>query len=215
VKKPSFSLERKLWKKGIKYVIGIDEVGRGAFAGPIVAGAVVFPVIKKITKKLKFLKEINDSKLLKSDVRIRLSKLIKKHALYFAIDEINIEIINGKGIGIANQMVIRKVAKKASSQIKDGRYFVLCDGLPVPRLKNHSSVINGDRKSITIAAASIIAKVYRDNLMRDLSKTYKNYKLFRNKGYGTLAHQKALKLYGLTNVHRTSFNLNKFLNQPL
>lgn len=213
--KPNFSLERKLWKQDVKYVIGIDEVGRGAFAGPIVAGAIVFSVIKKITKKLKFLRKINDSKLLKAKDRRKLAKSIKKHALFWSVDEVGINDINKYGIGKANRMVIKSVAKKILLQIKNQSFFLLCDGLPIPGLKKHMAIVDGDSRSLSIASASIIAKVHRDNLMRDLSKTYKNYKLSRNKGYGTLAHQKALKLYGLTNIHRTSFNLKKFLNQPL
>lgn len=213
VKKPNLSFERKLWKEKVKYVIGIDEVGRGAFAGPIVAGAVVFPLTKKITKKLKFLKEINDSKLLKSSVRTRLSKLIKKHALFWEIDEIAVEIINKHGISFANKMVIKNVALKISSKLKNNEFFILCDGLRVKGLKRHTAIIDGDCKSISIAAASIIAKVHRDSLMRKYSKKYHYYKFSKNKGYGTKDHQNALKRYGLSDIHRTSFELTKFLSQ--
>lgn len=212
MKKPNFSLERKYWKKNVKYVIGIDEVGRGAFAGPIVAAAVVFPQIFRVSKKIKFVNQINDSKLLKAPMMRKLAKKIKKHSLFYVVAEINIETINRIGIGRANQMVIRKVAKAISSKSNDSNHFIICDGLPVPNLKNHEAIIDGDQKSITIAAASIIAKVHRDSLMRELSRKYKHYKLSRNKGYGTKGHQEALRKYGLTEIHRTSFELTKFLS---
>jgi len=212
MKKPNLSLEKNLWRENIKYVIGIDEVGRGAFAGPIVAGAVVFPQIKRIGKKLAFLKEINDSKQLKAPLRRKLAKLIKKYSLFWSVDEVSIEVINRCGIGFANHLVIRQVAKKISSQIQNESLFILCDGLRVQGLKKHEAIINGDCKSISIAAASIIAKVHRDSLMREYSKKYHHYKLARNKGYGTKNHREALKKYGLSDIHRTSFELTKFLS---
>ena len=215
MRKPSFKEERKLWKDGVEYVLGIDEVGRGAFAGPIVAAGVVFPKILRITRKLSFLKQINDSKQLKAPIRRKLSKKIQKHSVFYAVEEVDIKTINKLGIGRANQMAIKRVAKNISLQVKNQDFFILCDGLPVRGLKNHLSIIDGDCKSITIAAASIIAKVYRDNLMRRLAKIHPQYKLSRNKGYGTKKHQEALKLYGLSEIHRKSFNLNKFLSQSI
>lgn len=212
MKKPNFSLERNLWEKKIKYVIGIDEVGRGAFAGPIVAAAVIFPQTLRISKKIKFLKEINDSKQLKAKIRRKLSKKILKYALCHAIEEIDVETINKIGISKSNQLVIRNVAKSIVSRLNDLNHFIICDGLRIPDLKNHNAIIDGDAKSITIAAASIIAKVHRDSLMRNFSRKYHYYKFSRNKGYGTKGHQEALKRYGLTEIHRTSFELTKFLS---
>ncbi len=92
-------------------------------------------------------------------------------------------------------------------------FFILCDGLTVKGLKKHLSIVDGDCKSISIAAASIVAKVYRDSLMRKFSREYSHYKFSRNKGYGTKAHQDALRKYGLSEIHRTSFELTKFLSQ--
>lgn len=211
--KPSFVEERKLWKKGIKFVLGIDEVGRGAFAGPIIAAGVVFPQIKKIGKRNGFLREINDSKRLRAKDRGRLSKKILKHSLFNTVEEIDIATINKIGIGKANHLVIKKVASSILAKLNDSNHFIICDGLRVPGLKNHEAIIDGDAKSLTIAAASIVAKVHRDSLMRDLSKKYHNYKLARNKGYGTKGHQKALLKFGLSPIHRSSFKLIKFLNQ--
>ncbi len=218
LKKPSLKYEKELWNKNIKYVIGVDEVGRGAFAGPIVAAGVIFPQVKRASKKFSFLKEINDSKLLKASIRRRLAKRIKNHSVFWAIEEVGIQTINKIGIGRSNKMVIRKVIKNLLSKIGESeKYFLLCDGYPVKNIKKiglemQLGIIDGDKKSITIAAASIIAKVHRDALMRKLGKSYPHYKFPRNKGYGTKAHQEALKLYGLSDIHRTSFNLQKFLH---
>lgn len=214
MRKPSFKEERKLWKDGIEYVLGIDEVGRGAFAGPIVAAGVAYrknfqhPVLDKI----------NDSKLLKPKIREELCTIIKKQALIWTIESIEVPFINKYGIGKANSAVFRKVLKKLFSQMKnDLNHFILIDGFHAKYLpggvNKQKAIIDGDQKSITIAAASIIAKVYRDNLMRRLGKIHPQYKLSRNKGYGTKKHQQALKLYGLSEIHRRSFNLNKFLSQ--
>lgn len=224
--KPNFAEERKLWKSGIKFVLGIDEVGRGAFAGPIVAGAVVFPKILKISKKISFLKQVNDSKQLKAHIRRKLAKKIKKTALFYAVSEVDTKTINKVRIGRANKMVIRRVVDRIISQMEEGmerklsknEYFLIADGFPTKYIKGvglkfQKAIINGDAKSITIAAASIIAKVHRDSIMRELSKKFHRYKLSRNKGYGTKGHQKALKKYGLSQIHRTSFELSKFLSQ--
>ena len=226
--KPTFKEERKFWRSGIKFVLGIDEVGRGAFAGPIVAGAVVFPKILKVTRKHSALKKINDSKLLKAEVRRKLARKIKKHSLFYAVAEIKTPIINKLGIGRANKMVFRKVVSRVISQVEEelGRelkkeeYFLIADGFPTKHikgvgLKSQKAIIGGDRKSTTIAAASILAKVHRDKLMRNLSKEFPQYRLARNKGYGTKKHQEALKVYGLSKIHRKSFNLSKFLTQSL
>lgn len=212
--KPSLKEEKKLWQKGYQYVVGLDEVGRGAFAGPIVAGAVVFP--KNIIKNKNLLSEINDSKLLTPLKRERLSKEIKKSAFIYAIAKINVQTINKLGIGKANQMAFRKVLKNMQKKIKNEKPFVLVDGFHIRYLKgvglrNQKAIIKGDRKCVSIAAASIIAKVYRDRLMRKLHKTYPNYFFVRNKGYGTKEHQEALKKYGFCVFHRRSFHLEKFI----
>ncbi len=222
--KPDFEEEKKLWEKGFDYVIGIDEVGRGAFAGPLVAGAVLFK--KNISTKL--LKGVNDSKLLKPRERERLTKIISKHCLYSQIVSIPVSVINKVGIGKANQMAFRKAVKSimykvSSIKYKDNqrnkntkylihntKYFVLVDGFRVKYiteigLKNQKAIIKGDQKSISIASASIIAKVHRDNLMKNLSKKYSLYNFEKNKGYGTKFHQNAIKKHGICSMHRKNF----------
>lgn len=221
--KPTFKEEQKLWRKGCNFVIGVDEVGRGAFAGPVVAGAAVFNNDTSCRRRLagSILDRINDSKLLKPGVRELLSEEIKKHVLFYAIATVGVPIINRVGIGKATQMALRKAVRIILKQILEismskPSIFVLADGFHVRYihgigLSNQKAIIKGDQKSISIAAASIIAKVYRDNLMKRLSGKYPDYKFSKNKGYGTKEHRLALKKYGLCEIHRKSFKLKKFL----
>jgi ribonuclease HII len=200
--------EKMLWEKGFKLVCGIDEVGRGCFAGPVVVGAVIFPSEVEIPPE-----KIADSKLLKPMQRKKTVDLIKSKALAWAVVEIGVPTINKLGIGKATQMAFRKVVKT----LEKSPDFVLMDAfyinrLPTLRRKNQKPIIHGDRISISIAAASIIAKVYRDNLMKKYHKKYPNYHFGKHKGYGTKLHQEAIRKYGLTRIHRKSFNLSKFLN---
>ncbi|MEK9178542.1 MAG: ribonuclease HII [Patescibacteria group bacterium] len=205
---PSFEEEKILWDLGIDYVIGIDEVGRGAFAGPIFAASVVFPKYLDTSK----LTGVNDSKLLKPRERVRLAEIIKETSLSFSVASVNINLINKYGIGYANKMAFRKVIANTIFRLK-GRHFVLVDGFHVKfvrgiGLKNQKAIVKGDRKSLSIAAASILAKVERDRLMRKLSRIYPVYGFGRNKGYGTKKHREANKEFGLTKIHRSSFNLS-------
>ncbi len=229
MKKPNFKEEKKIWKKGCEFVIGIDEVGKGSFAGPVVAGAVVFK--KGSNFKDGMLSEINDSKLLNPGKREILSKEIKNEAMFYSIATIGVSVINKLGIKKATERAFRKAITDIIFQISGGKskelkktkymlhntnYFVLADGFHIKYIRgigliNQKAIIKGDRKSISIAAASIIAKVYRDKLMRKLSRKYPDYGFAANKGYGTKFHQIALKKHGLTEIHRTSFNLGKFL----
>jgi len=220
MKKPSFKEEIKIWKKGCEFVIGVDEVGRGSFAGPVVAGAVVFK--KGSNFKDGLLSEINDSKLLNPKKRGQLAKEIKKEAILYAVSVVGVSKINKLGIGRTTKIAIRKVIKTILLRIiESSNYkpsiFVLADGFHIKYIRgigliNQKAIIKGDRKSISIAAASIIAKVYRDKLMRKLNRKYPGYGFAKNKGYGTKLHQAAIKNYGLTEIHRTSFNLGKFLS---
>jgi ribonuclease HII len=201
--KPTFEYERQLWDQDIKHIAGIDEVGRGCFAGPVVAAAVIMPPDFNATDK------IDDSKRLSAKVRDELDKIIRKHALAFSIAEIPVSIINEIGIGKAAQ----KAFAKAVAGLKIAPDHILMDAFLITSVspKVQTPIIHGDRISISIAAASIIAKVYRDAVMQKLHEQYKAYDFFTNKGYGTKKHRDAIGKYGLCDLHRTSFNLTKFL----
>lgn len=231
---PTFDEEEKLWQKGFEYVIGVDEVGRGSFAGPVTAAAVAF---KRNEKKALAL-GINDSKVLKPLERRKISTLIQSGCFSYSIATIPVSIINKVGIGKASQIAFRKAIGEVieklrnedtmPSKSKDDRdsdvlisqysnIFLLADGFHIKfvkgiGIKNQKAIIKGDRISISIAAASVIAKVHRDSLMRRLGKDYPKYGFGRNKGYGTALHRKALKKHGLTKIHRTSFNLSRYLS---
>lgn len=197
---PSLSEEKALWKKGYKYIAGIDEVGRGSWAGPLVIGAVILPTNFTIPPGFA------DSKHVKPLKRKEFAVYICKQVKVFSIVEIPVALINKFGIGQATHIGFRKVIRLLS--IKPD--FLLIDAFYVKHVnrKNQKAIIHGDEKSASIAAASIIAKVHRDNLMKNLDKEYPPYLFAKHKGYGTTAHQNAIRKHGLCPVHRLSFNLN-------
>lgn len=201
--RPTFDEENILWQQDIRYIAGVDEVGRGCFAGPVVAAAVILPSDFNATD------EINDSKLLSPIIRNELAIIIKKYSVCFSIAEISTEIINKVGIGKATQKAFRKAVKTLS--VKPDYIFI--DAFYIHNLnrKYQKPIVHGDGKSISIAAASIIAKVYRDALMQRLHEKYPQYDFYQNKGYGTKRHQEAIKKFGLCKLHRRSFDLRSFL----
>lgn len=207
VKKPSFREEKIYWDKGYT-VIGIDEVGRGAFAGPIVAASVIYSP----TVNPKILIDINDSKLLSPLRRKLCFEIIKNNAFFWAIELIDVPFINKFGIGRANIAVFRKVVKKLLKQIQnDLNHFILIDGFHAKYLpggvEKQKAIVKGDGKSLSIASASILAKVYRDELMKSFDQKYPQYGFSKHKGYGTKEHRAAIQKHGLCPLHRTSFNL--------
>jgi len=208
-------------------VAGVDEVGRGCFAGPIVAAAVAFAPIAN-GKWLMVNKEgikIDDSKKLTPRQRERANKWIKENALTWGIGEAPAGLINRIGMAKATKKAFRKAISEARKRLGGKIDFLLIDaffvpyvpGLPTRRRKDKKgrfrkypkgrqlAIVNGDEKSLTIGAASITAKVYRDGLMLKLSKKYKRYGWGRNKGYGTKEHQRAILKYGVTRYHRREF----------
>ncbi|QQG47969.1 MAG: ribonuclease HII [Candidatus Woesebacteria bacterium] len=212
---PNFSFERGLWKQGHKLVAGMDEVGRGAFAGPVVTAAVIFePTAIALSSRLRSQKDairsmvrINDSKKLTPKQRELASFWIKENCLAWAIGEASVSEINKNGIVDATNMAFRRAVK---SLIRID--YLLIDAFYVPYVsgvsqKKQKAIIRGDSKSISIAASSIIAKVYRDKLMEEFSKSppYLPYLWHKNKGYGTKEHRDAIAINGPTKLHRTLF----------
>lgn len=196
-------LESQLWSQGKLLVCGIDEVGRGSFAGPVVAGAVIFAADLDLPQGLA------DSKLLSPKARNELSVQIKKSAVDWSVGLVEVELINTLGIGKATQLAF----VRAIQGLKNPPDHILIDAFYINDLdkSNQQPVKDGDKLSVSIAAASIVAKVYRDELMRQLDGQYPGYGFAVHKGYGTKFHQSAIKEKGLCPLHRTSFNLTKFL----
>ena len=181
---------------------GVDEVGRGCLAGPVVSAAVIL----KDTINLKLLK---DSKKITFNKRIEIAKHIKQNSTY-AVGVASVEEILNLNILQAALLSMKRAINKLSIKPE----LVLIDGNFAPKgLKNFKTIINGDEKIKSISAASIIAKVFRDQLMIKLSEQFKNYAWDRNFGYGTKAHIDGLKKFGITSHHRKGFKpIHKMLS---
>lgn len=195
--------ERELWKKGYKFVAGLDEVGRGAWAGPVVSAAVVFPV------NFDFPLTLFDSKLINAQKREKLAEKVHEYAQFIAVGVVDVPIINNIGIASATQ----KSFLLSLKNLKQNPDYFLIDAFYIKNLakKKQRPIIHGDRICASIAAASIVAKVYRDHLLIDLDKEFPGYGFRENKGYGTEFHQQALKRLSFSPIHRLSFNLSKYL----
>lgn len=198
----TFVEEEKYWAKGYKYIVGMDEVGRGSWAGPVVTAGVIFKSDDLPTY------QVADSKLLKADKRRALSLDILSHAHATAVCEVPVAIINKVGVGKATQICFRKTL----SSLKDRFDFVFIDAFYVQNIarSKQMAIKGGDKISASIAAASIIAKVHRDELMTSMHATYPLYGFDKHVGYGTKMHQKALSDCGFCPEHRMSFNLASF-----
>lgn len=182
------------------YVAGIDEVGRGPLAGPIVAAAVILDLKNKALPEL--ILGINDSKKLSSKVRKELAEIIKEKAVSYSIVEMSNSKIDDLGISYCNNLAF----KNCCQLLKFQPDLVLTDGYAIKdfNIKNEY-IIKGDSKSASIACASIIAKVYRDELMEKYSEIYPQYGFENNVGYGSRQHIDAIKTYGICPIHRKSF----------
>ena len=190
-------LEKKLWNEGFSRVIGLDEVGRGCLAGPVVAAGVIF-------RKNEWVEGIRDSKAIPEPVRKELAAEIKEKAAFWVVQECSIHEIDELNILWASIRAMEKCIEAEGAQPD----YLLIDGNKFsPSLIPHTCVVKGDDKSVSIGAASILAKVYRDELMKNLHTTYPFYGWDTNVGYPTQAHYKGLHEYGITTHHRRSFNL--------
>lgn len=190
-----YDFEIDLLNKGHKYIAGCDEVGRGPLAGPLVAAAVILDPFNKI-------QGLNDSKKLSEKKRIVLNEEIKKKAIAYKITYIYPEEIDRINVYQASKKAM--IESVLALDIKPT--FVLSDAMPLIELDiPYLSIIKGDTKSATIAAASIIAKVERDNYMRNLAKKHPNYGFEKHKGYPTKMHLEALKKYGVLDIYRKTY----------
>jgi len=189
----NLAYENALYKAGYQHICGIDEAGRGPLAGPVVAAAVIF-------KKGFYHKDINDSKKLSVKQRDILYDLIIDNAVSIGISIIDHHIIDDINILEAARLAMQEAMNKL--QVKPD--YALTDHMDIKGIP-YTSLIKGDQLSMTIAAASIIAKVTRDRIMIDYDKQYPLYGFKDHKGYGTKKHLEALKLYGITPIHRKTF----------
>lgn len=191
----------KAFSKG-KILAGVDEVGRGPLAGPIVAAAVI---LKLDADDNELILNINDSKKVSPHNREKLSEIILERALTVSISVLDNKEIDRKGIGWCNNEVL----KNSSEGLKIKPDIVLSDGYSIKGIKYENRyVVKGDSKSASIACASIVAKVYRDNLMKEYAIKYPQYGFEKHVGYGTSEHIKAIEEFGTCDIHRRSFLKN-------
>lgn len=182
-------------------VLGMDEAGRGPIAGPLMVAGVVFP-------KGYVNKEIDDSKKLSEKKREKLFKIILQDALYYQILVVDEKTIDQKNIYRATQDAMIQIANNTKCD------YVLSDAMPLPGIdKPYEAIVKGDQKSVSIAAASILAKVSRDHWMKKLDEMYPQYGLAKHKGYPTKAHIQALNQYGLQDFYRRSYGPVKKLEE--
>ncbi len=196
---PDFAFEKTVWVKGFN-ILGLDEAGRGAFAGPLAVGGAIFS--KDFSDKILQLK-LNDSKLLSPKKREDLYIEIKNNSLFSHVEFIDLDVINSIGIGKATFLGMKNIYERAQKTL--GNIFCMVDAFKIPEVINQKAIVHGDRVSVSIAAASILAKVERDRLMSKLAVEFPNYGFEIHKGYGTLAHRNALKNFGPSIYHRTQF----------
>jgi ribonuclease HII len=195
--------EQDAWAQGARRLVGVDEAGRGPLAGPVVAAAVVFARDFLETEASRSLQGLTDSKQLSA----------KRRELFYDLLVSNPEIEVGVGIVSADEIDALNILRathlamaRAIQQLAPLPDLALVDGLPVRGLPvPHRAIVGGDGLSLSIAAASVVAKVTRDRLLVDLAAQYPNYGFDRHKGYGTRAHLAALQRYGPCSAHRRSF----------
>ena len=195
--------EIELMDKGYSLIAGVDEVGRGPLAGPVVAAACIFDRDVDIVG-------IDDSKKLSEKKREQFFDEIKDKALAYGIGEASCEVIDEINILEATKLAMKRAIDEADKMLeskgRDRIQIVIFDAVKINDLKKEQmSVIKGDQTYFSVAAASILAKVTRDNLMKEYDKVYPEYGFASNKGYGTKAHYEGIKKAGITEIHRKSF----------
>jgi len=194
------SYEKELYKQGLTLVAGVDEVGRGPLAGPVVAAAVILP------KKCK-IKGLNDSKKIPKKKHLEIYEAVQDQALAIGIGIMDNQIIDQVNIYEATKLAM----KEAISQLSPQPEHLLIDAMKLELPISQTSIIKGDANSLSIAAASIVAKVTRDELMKEYDQQYPGYDFTTNAGYGTAKHLEGLEKLGVTPIHRTSFEPVKTL----
>ena len=192
--------EKDLYKQGLTLIAGVDEVGRGPLAGPVVAAAVILPQGCKI-------KGLNDSKKIPKKKHLEVFQAVQDQALSIGIGIIDNQVIDQVNIYEATKLAM----KEAISQLSLQPQHLLIDAMKLELPISQTSIIKGDANSLSIAAASIVAKVTRDELMKEYNQQFPGYDFAANAGYGTTKHLEGLTKLGVTPIHRTSFEPVKSL----
>ena len=188
------SYEKEFYAQGISLIAGVDEVGRGPLAGPVVAAAVILPKNRKI-------KGLNDSKKIPKKKHEEIFQAVKDNALAIGIGIMDNQVIDQVNIYEATKLAM----KEAISQLDPQPEHLLIDAMKLDLPISQTFIIKGDANSLSIAAASIIAKVTRDKIMANYDQEFLGYDFSQNSGYGTAKHLEGIEKYGVTPIHRTSF----------
>ena len=197
--KPHLLFEQDLWACGICGVAGIDEAGRGAWAGPVFAAAVILPADLTMRDHLS---GVRDSKQMSPAQRSRWAEQIKMYALTWGVGQVSSEDIDATGILPATRLAMQRAIQHLSPQPQ----HLLLDYVILPEYDlPQTALVKGDRQSLSIAAASVLAKTARDALMMKMDERYPRYGFARHKGYGTARHRLALQENGLCTIHRRNF----------
>ena len=201
---PTIELEKMLHQRGVEYVVGVDEAGRGPVAGPVTVAAVVFPVQQIEYLAGEAIKNVRDSKQIPEAERDSLAAAVKESALAFSIAHVPNEKIDSINILNATRLAV----SRAIDTLKIKPQVILIDGKFL-NLKNFTciSIVKGDVNVFSIAAASILAKTSRDALMREYAREFPNYFFEKNKGYLTTDHLQAIREHGFSPIHRRSFSI--------
>lgn len=200
----SLRLEKELFRGGARLIAGIDEVGRGSLFGPVVAAAVILPEAWLVGRPPAWASNVDDSKIVPAPRRIELAAALLREAAAVGIGLASASEIDDLNIHRAAQLAM----VRAVQSLPEPPGVLLVDGFPLKEVHyRQMGIPQGDRTCRSIAAASIVAKVFRDGLMVTFDALYEGYGLARNKGYGTEEHLRALKEQGPTGLHRTSFKL--------
>ena len=195
---PTFIEEERLRVQGYRFIAGVDEVGRGPLAGPVVAAAVILPPEKRPS----WLSKVRDSKQLTASQRESIFGRVLESGMLFGVGSVSHEVIDERGIAPATRMAMRHAIEQLSIRPD----YLLIDFMRLPGVRiPQKSVVDGDSSCLSIAAASIVAKVARDRLMVELDSQFPGYGLAQHKGYGTREHLEALQRLGPCPIHRKTF----------
>ncbi|MDI6693571.1 MAG: ribonuclease HII [Anaerolineales bacterium] len=200
---PDLSFEAELWERGIQWVAGVDEAGRGALAGPVAAAAVILPPHQEIQAELS---GVRDSKQMTAKEREHWAECVRRAAITHAVGFASHQEIDTLGIVPATRLAVHRALEALTVRPE----HLLVDFLRLPEEAiPQSAIIKGDARCLSVAAASLLAKTARDAVMRQLDGDYPGYRFAAHKGYGTQEHRHAIERFGACPIHRRSFTLIK------